>query len=746
MKRILRLYFTVGLLLIFCFVQAQTTKIHHLEYFFDIDPGFGNASSLLVSPAVVNVSNYSFSPDITSLNRGLHSLFIRAVDSGYRWSTTVPNLFFKENIVANAIPNAVAAEYFFDTDPGFGLATPATLTANQTVSFSFDGAINSLSKGLHNLFVRVRDVSGNWSITTNEIFYKENGVNNAAPNIIFAEYFFDADPGFGNGTPASVTAGQVVTFNFDGSISGKPRGLHQLYVRTKDANGNWNLTTEQTFFYESIISNPIPNVVAAEYFFDTDPGFGLAIATPVTAGQSVSFNFDGAVSALSNGLHNLYVRTKDVNGKWSITTNQVFFKEPAINNAIPNVIAAEYFFDNDPGFGNANAISVTASQIINPVFNGNINALSIGLHNLFVRAKDANGKWSITTNELFFKEPVINNAIPNIVAAEYYIDSDPGFGNGTSFTVSPQAQTIIQGFNIPATGLAKGLHQMFLRVKDAGGKWSITNRSVFYYEKIINNSPLGDIAYLEWFWATDPGFGNANHVTIPAGNEGQATTIVFDVNVPFEFSGTKQNLYVRVVDDWSLTTVRLVDFTSIVLPVTLLEFSAQSSGSKVLTKWTTSVEKNSAFFDVERSGDGVHFSKVGSVGAKGNSNTSSDYTLDDNTPLSGFNYYRLKQVDKDGAFKYSAVVKIFVGGGREGIYSYPNPVRDQLMVMLPLSLSTSNNLTIQLYDNKGAMVIQKRISSRLTQLGVGILSSGNYIISVRDQSGKQLYQEKIIKE
>ena len=746
MKKILRLYFAVILLLFVGFTQAQTTKIHHLEYFFDTDPGFGNATSLLVSPAVVNVNNYSFDPNISTLSRGLHSLFIRAVDSGYRWSQTLPKLFFKETIIINNIPNVVAAEYFFDTDPGFGLGTPATLTANQTVSFSFDGTINSLSKGLHNLYVRIKDATGKWSLTTNEVFYREIGPTNPVPDIAAAEYFFDADPGFGNGTPATVTAGQVVTFNFNGSVSGKPRGLHQLYVRTKDTNGKWSLTTVQTFFYESIISNPTPNVVAAEYFFDTDPGFGKAIVAPVTAGQSVSFNFDGALTSLSNGLHNIYVRTKDANGKWSITTNQVFFKEPAINNAIPNVVAAEYFFDTDPGFGKATSVSVTAGQIIVPDFNANINTLSNGLHNLYIRARDANGKWSITTNELFFKEPVINNAIPNIVAAEYFIDSDPGFGNGTSFTVSPQAQAIVQAFNIPSTGLAKGLHQMFIRVRDANGKWSITNRSLFYYENIVTTPALGDLVYLEWFWSTDPGFGNANHVTIPAGNAGQATSIAFDVPVPSAFSGTKQNLYVRVVDDWSLTTVRLVDFTSVTLPVTLLEFSAQASGSKVSIKWTTSQEKNSAYFDVERSDDGIHFYKVGSMVAKGNSNVSSDYSLDDNSPLSGFNYYRLKQVDKDGAFTYSAVVKIFFGGGREGIYSYPNPVRDQLMVMLPVSLSTSNNLTIQLYDNKGSMVLQKKISSRLTQLGVSNLASGNYIVSVRDQSGKQLYQEKIIKE
>ncbi|MBS1735985.1 MAG: T9SS type A sorting domain-containing protein [Bacteroidetes bacterium] len=746
MKKIVRLCICVILMAGMHQVHAQNTKIHHFEYFFDTDPGFGNGNSLLVSPAVVNVNNYSFNPDITALSRGLHTLYLRAVDSAYRWSQAIPNLIFKELIVTNNIPNAVAAEYFFDTDPGFGAATPASVTAGQTVSFTFDGAINLLSNGLHILYVRVRDANGKWSSTTNEVFFKEPAINNAIPNIVAAEYFFDADPGFGAGTPASITAGQLVTFNFDGAISGKPRGLHQLFVRTKDANGKWSITTEQTFYYEPIISAPIPNVVAAEYFFDADPGFGNAINAPLTAGQTVAININAAISALSNGLHNMYVRTKDANGKWSITTNQVFFKEPAINNAIPNVVAAEYFFDTDPGFGNGNSISVSAAQMVVPDFNGNINALSNGLHNLYVRAKDANGKWSITTNEVFFKEPAINNAIPNIVAAEYYIDSDPGFGNGTAFTVSPQAQAITQAFNIPASGLAKGLHQMFTRVKDANGKWSLTNRSVFYYEKVVATNPLSDLVYLEWFWSTDPGFGNANRVSIPAGNNGAATSIVFDVPVPSNFSGTKQNLYVRVVDDWSLTTVRLVDFTSIVLPVTLLEFSAQVSGNKVVAKWATSQEKNSAYFDVERSEDGTRFSKVGSVVAKGNSNVSSDYSFDDNTPAIGFNYYRLKQVDKDGAFKYSAVVKIFFGGGREGIYSYPNPVRDQLMVMLPVSVLPSGNVTIQLYDNKGAMVLQKKVSSRLTQIGVSNLASGNYIISVRDQSGKQLYQEKIIKE
>src|SRR5262245_51798019 len=75
---------------------------------------------------------------------------------------------------------------------------------------------------------------------------------------------------------------------------------------------------------------------------------------------------------------------------------------PGIASSQPNLTRAEYFFDSDPGFGNGIAISIpTASVISNANSSADISSLSPGIHQLFIRVKDASGNWSIT-NRTFF--------------------------------------------------------------------------------------------------------------------------------------------------------------------------------------------------------------------------------------------------------------------------------------------------------------------------------------------------------
>ncbi len=652
-------------------VHAQASeKIHTIEYFFNTDPGFGNGTAVTVTPAATTVPSLSFSPDISALPRGLHILYVRSVDSVYRRSQTVPRLFFKETVITNTAANITNAEYFFDTDPGFGNGTAAAVTPGGNVSFVFAGNIASLPAGFHMLYVRVKDALGNWSHTTQSVFYREVPVNNPTPNVVSAEYFFDTDPGFGNGVSATVTAAQNVTFNISPNIAALTNGLHWLYIRTTDANGNSSITTPQLFYKEPAVSSVTANITAAEYFFDTDPGFGNAISTPVVAGQNVTFNISGNIASLTNGLHYLHVRTRAADGKWSVTTPQLFYKEPAVSFPVPNVVAAEYFFD-----------------------------------------------------------------------------ADPGFGNGTPYIFPTPGTSVTQLMNLSTTGLTKGFHRLYMRAKDANGNWSLINAPFFYYETIVGTAPVSELVYLEWFWNTDPGFGNANHVSLPSGNAGQITDFVFNPGGITTFSNTRQNLYVRMVSDhWSETTVRMVDFTGIVLPVTLLEFSARAQINTVLTRWTTTQELNSDRFEVEHSTDGVHFVKFGTLAAAGNSTVLKNYTLEHMKPVVGVNYYRLKQIDTDGSFTYSGVVKVIFNSGKSGPVAFPNPVTDKLTVMIPIQMALNNKVTLNVFDSKGALLFKRAAPGVTNNIDFTNYSSGNYFITLSDDTGRVVWKEAIIKQ
>ena len=226
-------------------------------------------------------------------------------------------------------------------------------------------------------------------------------------------------------------------------------------------------------------------ITRVEYFFDTDPGFGNAVAVPVNADTAIStFSFNADISGLGAGLHSMFIRSKDSNSQWSITRNQYLYKFPPLvnNGALPAIVKLEYFIDTDPGFGNAINIPVTADSVINAfAFNADISNLNAGLHSLFIRSKDASGEWSITRNQYLYKfPPLVNNgALPAIVKLEYFIDTDPGFGNAINIPVT--SDTIINNlmFPIDTTGLVYGTHVVSVRSLDANGKWSITRNRKF---------------------------------------------------------------------------------------------------------------------------------------------------------------------------------------------------------------------------------------------------------------------------
>src|SRR6185295_13043913 len=89
-----------------------------------------------------------------------------------------------------------------------------------------------------------------------------------------AEYFFDTDPGIGNGTPIVISPADPITFSATINSTGLLPGYHFLFVRTRSSDGSWSLYEPKQFFIQQSITE-------AEYFFDTDPGVGLGTDIPV---------------------------------------------------------------------------------------------------------------------------------------------------------------------------------------------------------------------------------------------------------------------------------------------------------------------------------------------------------------------------------------------------------------------------------------------------------------------------------
>ncbi len=188
----------------------------------------------------------------------------------------------------------------------------------------------------------------------------------------------------------------------------------------------------------------------------------------------------------------------------------------------------------------------------------------------------------------------------------------------------------------------------------------------------------------------------------------------------------------------------------VVLPVELVEFTGEKISTNVnYLKWATATEFNSDYFDIERRDEFSNdFVAIDKVEAAGNSNELIKYSYTDNDAPSGAAYYRLKQVDKDGKYKYSSTIVIGDVGELADINTvYPNPASDMLNVKLN---SDGGEIKISLVAMSGQEIILEENASYYgfneVSYNVSDVPSGVYYLKVSSLKNEVFYKEKIIIE
>lgn len=172
------------------------------------------------------------------------------------------------------------------------------------------------------------------------------------------------------------------------------------------------------------------------------------------------------------------------------------------------------------------------------------------------------------------------------------------------------------------------------------------------------------------------------------------------------------------------------------LPVELTSFDATLIGESVLISWSTATELNNDYFEVQRSSDGINFYTISAVHGQGTSNQAQHYQHTDHHPLSGQNYYRLKQVDYDGTHDYSAIRVITMVEGK--ITTYPNPVTDALHIAF--NDFTEGAVEYRIFAQQGQLVVngQADCHNGLTIISLNEtreLQPGTYFIRIIDENG-----------
>lgn len=230
----------------------------------------------------------------------------------------------------------VQAEYFWDTDPGLNQGIPLPVASpSPNLNENFSVSTSNLSFGHHNFCVRTKDNLGQWSAPhiTDVVVHSFEGT----------EYFWDEDPGLGNGVQAALSSDlNEETTSLTVSTVGMKEGWHTLFNRSKSFGGAWGPLTSQPVYVEN-------KIVAAEYFWNHDPGVGNGVALDVGTNAS-SVDFDATISTVgldtALDIHYLVVRTKAMNDHWSVILDTALFLGPVSVEVLRNSGLTSAVFPN----------------------------------------------------------------------------------------------------------------------------------------------------------------------------------------------------------------------------------------------------------------------------------------------------------------------------------------------------------------------------------------------------------------
>lgn len=161
-----------------------------------------------------------------------------------------------------------------------------------------------------------------------------------------------------------------------------------------------------------------------------------------------------------------------------------------------------------------------------------------------------------------------------------------------------------------------------------------------------------------------------------------------------------------------------------VMPVKMTSFTVKKESNNAVLRWTTATETDNDHFEIERSFDGLNFSKAGTVNGNGTTTTSRNYTYTD--PLVNINakilYYRLRIVDIDGKLSFSQVVALRLDGSltMSNFTVYPNPFTSN--IKLQVNSAKQENSTIRFINMNGQEVLKRNVT----------LMPGDNIVVVKD--------------
>jgi len=531
--------------------------------------------------------------------------------------------------------------------------------------------------------------------------------------------FFDV---LGNTVPSKWNDVQVTNCNFE--------NLSRTGINFES---DWELRNSNTSFGDNLgdgqTDNWVPstNVVFRYNTFKHIAGNGLVVRVAVNplieynlfdyCGETISgnaafnFNTDGAIFQFNEAMHTVYNDgDTDARGIDSdFRTKNTYI---------------QYNYLHDNGLGGVVATGGDQQAGANPSIPERFNVNTVIRYNII----ENNARQAISFSGAMKSAEVYNNVVYN----------DENYNNVLIVRVAAWG-------DVPPKNL--NFKNNIFYLKGTGHNYSFTsgssysfNKNLFYYPSATNEpTDAGKIKADPLFLS--PGNNNTNGYKLKPGSPALGVGALISNNGGRDY-------YNNTVSTSTAPNMGLYEGPGTnILPITLTKFTAKKINNGTFLNWATASEINNDYFEVERSLDVLNFTKIGAVDGAGDSKNTLNYSFTDEFPVNGNNYYRLKQVDKDGTSSFSEVlaVNFSLKNDAEELVVYPNPATS--FVSINREPNANEKLEVKIYNLQGELVLSEKIeSSSEIKVSVLNLKTGIFILKMTDlNTNKIVGKSKFLK-
>jgi choice-of-anchor B domain-containing protein len=199
------------------------------------------------------------------------------------------------------------------------------------------------------------------------------------------------------------------------------------------------------------------------------------------------------------------------------------------------------------------------------------------------------------------------------------------------------------------------------------------------------------------------------------------------VSVTYSKTGYITQTVTGIILKSGTVVIQNVALVPIIIPIELIDFQGVVENNKTKLTWQTATEINVARFEVERNALENGKESWQTIGTTKPNNAPSNYTLFDEKPTIGTNYYRLKTTDADGRFSYSNTIAVTFGKAKTAVSVYPNPAKGLIFLS---ENSFPDAQIVEVLDIVGKVVLQTTIGQTRSGMDIQNLANGSYILKI----------------